>query len=224
MSISSLLEKVKKYEIYYLYLMNNEEKKYDQYFQQMFKIIKDEYELGKAYLKKEMERISESFSHKRRTIEQLHSELSFKYPHERYEKKMEMIANLTVFDVELIEVNLIDLGNFKHDIRKYLMKQFDMSCSQHSSHKQHSDLINQEYDMPVYPSFIKQQAAVQQKSVETQTDPPFSPPKDEDYEEEVSNDFLSCDEDIDRKLSASTRRRRKYEVGRQNIIKEEDES
>lgn len=38
------------------------------------------------------------------------------------------------------------------------------------------------------------------------------------------DELLGCDEDLGQKLSASSRRRRKYAVGRRDVIKEEDES
>lgn len=37
---------------------------------------------------------------------------------------------------------------------------------------------------------------------------------------EEMDDLLGCDEDMGVKLSASSRRRRKYEVGRRDVIKE----
>ncbi len=115
-----------------------------------------------------------------------------------------------VFEVQLLEVQLSDLTTFRQDIRKYTMNAVDSSFG---------DCLRPEEAAEEG----KQGKPGTTQEMGTQTETGEEDGGDSEVVEEM-DELLGCDEDIGRKLSANSRRRMKYAVGRRDVIKEEDES
>lgn len=115
-----------------------------------------------------------------------------------------------VFEVLLLEVQLSDLTTFRQDIRKYTMNAVDSSFG---------DCLRPEEAAEEG----KQGKPGTTQEMGTQTEIGEEDWGDSEVVEEM-DELLGCDEDIGQKLSANSRRRMKYAVGRRDVIKEEDES
>ena len=166
----------------------------------MQKVLSDEREEGLSFIDLQKEHIRQLFSNKRISLQNSYNQYQQRKQQWDFGEYLRREMN---FEVQMIEVQLTDLSCFRQDISKYIIKPAG--------------------NLPPPDDYQLQPASPNPRtnSQATQTDPDLdTQPITDDSDVE---DLLCCEEDLGRRVSASSRRRRKYAVGRRDVIREEDE-